>query len=56
MATPLKAIVFKSKYTIFEDDRLVLLSFKASLHGCWSSHINRCILVQSDVRLKADQE
>lgn len=56
MATPQKAIVFKSKYTIFKDDRLVLLSFMELLHGCCSSNINRCMLVQSDIRLKADQE
>lgn len=56
MATPQNAIVFKSKYKIFKDDRLVLLSFMASLHGCWSSPIDRCMLVQSDIRLEADQE
>lgn len=55
MATPQNATVFKSKYTIYKDGRLVLLSFMAPLYGRWSGHMGRCMLVQSDIGL-IDQE
>lgn len=55
MATPQKAIVFKSKYTIYKDDRLVVLSFMAPLYSCWSGPYSRCMLVQSDIGLKVQE-